>query len=723
MAGYSGSSQGDTANAATGVLQGFFGGSLNQLTDNLGDMIYGFGGDDFIFAGNGNDYIEGGPGHDALNGGAGDDTIHGYDPLRPEDSTGDEIVGNDGNDSLYGSGGADVMDGGDGDDVMSGGGADDIMWGNLGVDGLVGGDGNDTLYADLFNRRDDLAPNTLHGEGGNDVLIGAAGNDRLLGGAGDDVMEGADGADSFIFQLPGEVGAGEIIDGGAGTDRIELVDGVSFVQAASIASIEMVEFRNAVAATFLAQQVKTGMAANLVLKASFPGEGDDTFVVQMRAETSIDLASFNFERWEAGDHIRIEGDGDAETMTGSFYKDVLLGNGGNDILEGGFGNDTLDGGAGIDTLSGSFGDDFYVVDNAGDLVTETAGNGSADRVAVRVSYALAAVVAVELLTTTASTATTAINLSGNGLSQTITGNAGNNVLKDGGGAGDVMKGLAGNDAYLVYSAATTIIEGASQGISDKVAAAVDFTLGVNVHVETLATTKASGTSGIGLTGNALKQEIVGNAGANVLHDGGVGAADTLRGLGGNDTYRVFNAGDVIVEAFSQGTADRVTAAVDYKLATGVYVELLTTNGSTGTLDIDLTGNELAQEIIGNAGDNRLEGKGGNDTLRGLAGDDTFVFASALGAANVDTVLDFFVVEDRFLLSDAIFTALDTGTLAAAAFRANTTGLAQDANDRIVYETDTGEVYYDADGTGAAAGIEFATIDTGLALTNMDFSVA
>ena len=64
----------------------------------------------------------------------------------------------------------------------------------------------------------------------------------------------------------------------------------------------------------------------------------------------------------------------------------------------------------------------------------------------------------------------------------------------------------------------------------------------------------------------------------------------------------------------------------------------------------------------------------------------------------------------------------TGALAAAAFRANTTGLAGDASDRIIYETDTGRLLYDADGTGAAAGVQFATLATGLALTNNDFLV-
>ncbi|WP_442583365.1 hypothetical protein ACSBOB_15985 [Mesorhizobium sp. ASY16-5R] len=78
---------------------------------------------------------------------------------------------------------------------------------------------------------------------------------------------------------------------------------------------------------------------------------------------------------------------------------------------------------------------------------------------------------------------------------------------------------------------------------------------------------------------------------------------------------------------------------------------------------------------------------------------------------------------RFLLSDAIFKALTPGLLPAAAFQANTTGLAQDASDRIIYETDTGKLLYDANGTGAGGGIHLATVAVGLALTNADFSIA
>jgi serralysin len=405
-----------------------------------------------------------------------------------------------------------------------------------------------------------------------------------------------------------------------------------------------------------------------------------------------------------------------ENAVGGKGADTLIGNSAANVLRDGAGK--------ADTLKGLGGNDTYQIYTSGSKITETASGGTADRVAAAVDYVLGAGVYVEIMTTNSSAGTAGIDLTGNALKQDITGNAGINILHDGGkGAADILRGLGGNDTYRVFNSGDLIVETSSQGAADKVIAAVDYALGAGVYVEVMTTDNAAGTTAIDLTGNTLKQDITGNAGANILHDGGTGKADILRGLGGNDIYRVFNAGDVIVETSSQGASDRVMAGVGYALGTGVYVEILTTGSSTGKSSISLTGNEFAQEITGNYGANRLEGKGGSDTLRGLSGNDTFVFATALGSGNVDKILDFSVADDRFLLSDSIFKALTPGVLAASAFRANLTGLAGDASDRIIYETDLGRLFYDADGTGSAAGILFATITAGLALTNADFSVA
>src|SRR5690606_28721365 len=114
------------------------------------------------------------------------------------------------------------------------------------------------------------------------------------------------------------------------------------------------------------------------------------------------------------------------------------------------------------------------------------------------------------------------------------------------------------------------------------------------------------------------------------------------------------------------------------------------------------------------------GDGLSNVLTGWAGSDTFLFDCALGTWNIDQITDFNVAEDRIALDDAIFTTLPLGTLAADAFVTGTA--AADVNSRIVYNSSTGAVSYDADGTGGSAMVQFAALSTGLALTNDHFIV-
>ncbi|MEQ1954508.1 calcium-binding protein [Mesorhizobium sp. CN2-181] len=313
-------------------------------------------------------------------------------------------------------------------------------------------------------------------------------------------------------------------------------------------------------------------------------------------------------------------------------------------------------------------------------------------------------------------------LSGLAGNDAIDGGAGDDVLNGGAGA-DTMTGGSGNDVFYVNSQSDVAVELAGQGAADRITASADYALAPGAEIEQLRTTSSAGSASIDLTGNTLSQTITGNAGFNVLSDGGKGASDTLIGLSGNDTYRVYNSGDLIVETASQGASDRVMAALDYKLGTGVHVEVMTTNGTSGTSGIDLTGNELAQAVTGNAGANIIDGRGGSDTLRGSNGQDLFVFSTAPGAGNVDTLADFSVAADTIRLENAVFTALGpAGTLAATAFSANAAGIAQDADDRIVYDTATGGLFYDADGIGAMSAVQFAAMAAGLSVTNADFVV-
>ena len=159
----------------------------------------------------------------------------------------------------------------------------------------------------------------------------------------------------------------------------------------------------------------------------------------------------------------------------------------------------------------------------------------------------------------------------------------------------------------------------------------------------------------------------------------------------------------------------------YTLAAGSEIELLSAidPGSAARWTSPATNSPTA--IYGNAGANVLDGKGGNDLLTGGAGADIFAFTAALGAGNVDTIADFVAGTDKIGLDDAIFTAI--GGLGALNANAFVTGAgAADADDRIVYNSATGQLFYDADGNGGGAAILFATLQGAPVLAASDFQV-
>ncbi|MFI0844374.1 beta strand repeat-containing protein [Mesorhizobium sp. IMUNJ 23232] len=723
--------------------------------DNSNNTIDGRSGDDILLGFGGNDTLIGGAGFDDLSGGDQDDTLTGGadgDFLKGDAGFDTAVyTGSDAAVSINLAGGFSTGGDAQGDllssiekvigsffnDAFQGGEAGEQFFGSLGIDTIFGGGAADHLDGGLDQ-------DNLHGDAGDDILVGGFAGDNIDGGDGIDTATYVDsGAAVNIVMLLAIAQGGDAegdtftnvenlngsnfddnLGGDTGDNRIRGLDGAD--QLGGISGDDRLEGG-------LGDDTLNGDADNDTL---IGGAGAD----KLDGGTGIDIADYSASSGAVAVSLRLNsgsgGDAQGDTFTGieqvvgsALIDDLegdnaanrLFGGGQDDVLRGGGGGDTLDGGAGGDTLLGGEGNDLYIVTRT-DTIIEAAGEGTADRAAATESFTLGNGDNIEILSTTETKGFSDINLTGNTLKQEILGNAGFNVLHTGGGTADVMKGFGGNDIYRVFNSGDIVVETAGSGF-DLVLAAVDYKLGAGAEVERLFTNSSTGTSAIDLTGNAFQQEIAGNAGANTLHDGGAGEFDLMRGFGGNDTYRVFNSGDVIVESTSQGNADKVVAAVDYKLGAGVDIEIVQTNGSTGTTTIDLTGNEFGQQIIGNAGANRIEGKGGIDTLRGGSGADTFVFASTLGAANVDKILDFSVPADRMLLSDAIFTALDTGTLSAAAFRVNNTGLAQDASDHIIYERDSGKLFYDADGLGGLAGIHFATLTVGLALTSADFSVA
>jgi Ca2+-binding RTX toxin-like protein len=181
-----------------------------------------------------------------------------------------------------------------------------------------------------------------------------------------------------------------------------------------------------------------------------------------------------------------------------------------------------------------------------------------------------------------------------------------------------------------------------------------------------------------VTGSAYNDYLLGFAGTDILY--GKAGIDWLDGGGGNDVLR----------------------------------------GNSG--NDQLLGGDDNDKLRGDKGDDALNGGAGNDTLNGGAGLDQFLFDTVLNSStNHDRILDFSVADDTIALDQTIFTQLTTlGTLDAAGLFTGST--AHDADDRVIYNIATGNIYYDDDGNGPDAQLLFAHVTAGTALTNADFLI-
>jgi Ca2+-binding RTX toxin-like protein len=203
-------------------------------------------------------------------------------------------------------------------------------------------------------------------------------------------------------------------------------------------------------------------------------------------------------------------------------------------------------------------------------------------------------------------------------------------MLDGGSGADQMTGGAGDDQYYVDDAGDKAIEALDSG-TDSVQSTIGFILPANVENLELV-----GSGNMDGQGNGLNNTLTGNAWNNNL-DGGAGA-DTMIGDEGDDTYTVDNIGDQVQETPGAGL-DTVRSTINYTLGIGVENLIL-----LGTAGLSGTGNELDNNIIGNAGANKILGGFGLDTLTGGGEADIFIWTSTsqTGSASwsADIITDF-----------------------------------------------------------------------------------
>jgi len=300
----------------------------------------------------------------------------------------------------------------------------------------------------------------------------------------------------------------------------------------------------------------------------------------------------------------------ADTLYGGSGNDTLNGAGGADTLIGGAGSDSLDGGAGADTMQGGLGDDTYYVDEAGDVVNESAAAGN-DTVNSSITYTLGADVENVVLSGSSN-----INATGNSSNNELTGNSGNNSLNGGAGV-DTMSGGLGDDTYVVDNAGDIVNEAGSAGNDTIETTLASYTLGSNVENLTY-----TGAGAFMATGNTLANTLTGNTGNDTFIAQGSDGNDTIFGDGGNDTY----------------DASSITSGVTYN----ANAQTISYTGSTDSLN-------SIENLVGGTGVNSLNFAGvgagvvinmsGTTTDDGNGGLFTFSnFKNFTGSAHNDTVV-------------------------------------------------------------------------------------
>jgi serralysin len=289
----------------------------------------------------------------------------------------------------------------------------------------------------------------------------------------------------------------------------------------------------------------------------------------------------------------------------------------------------------------------------------------------------------------------------------------------GGPGADHMAGGLGNDVYGVDNVGDVVTELAGQGF-DTVYSSVSFTLPANVEVLFLV----EGAGNINGTGNALGNALIGNSGANVLTGG---AGDDVYGVNGNI--------DTVIELPGNGY-DEVYSSADYSMTPNVETLFLvgtaingignaTNNAIIGDDQNNIlqTGDGTFEFINGGNGNDVLIGGHGHDELFGGTGNDMFRFNELAdvynGASNVgDLIIDFTLGQDKIQIYAKNFglsVVADGGN-----FFSGTVPTSHLATPTLLYNTASGNLFYDADGTGAGGLVLLAHLANVASIHASDF---
>lgn len=373
------------------------------------------------------------------------------------------------------------------------------------------------------------------------IVQGTRRNDVLFGSLGHTVFYGKGGDDVFYVRMRED----QIIEeAGEGNDTV--VSSVTYTAPTHVENLTLVGTDNIFGFGNNSDNILTGNSGNNRLSG---GRGKDTLYGM------------------AGNDLLLGGDGN-DWLDGGSGNDILRGDAGSDTLYGGDGNDRLEGGAGADRMNGGNGNDVYIVDDAGDVIIETA-YGGMDTVESSVSHTLATHVENLILTGSAN-----IYGAGNNSDNVLTGNGGYNRLNAGRG-NDVIYGMGGEDTLNGGEGHDRLYGGEGKDL-------------------------LNGDEGDDqLYGEAGNDRLNGGAGHDLL-DGGEGD-DALNGGSGNDVY-LFGKGygrDTITDSDGFNIV-RLGAGIrvqDLQIAIKGNAWVLSLNGTNDSLTVNIPSGQTISDII------------------------------------------------------------------------------------------------------------------------------
>ena len=644
----------------------------NKAQPNIGNIIIGGGGndtitggskDDTISGGNGDDTISGGKGVNILDGGNGNDTykisvddeesINGnswvWDPkpnaVLPRMLT--SITDGSGIDTIILTGKSSydkdhyekfeidmtktTIENLDASAIIkdlglkiTGNALDNFIIDGTGHDTVDSGAGDDTIFDYATYTDSDGVEWSL----GN-IINAGTGNNTVVTGAGNDYITALNG-DDFIYDYGGD----NIINAGDGKNRVYTGAGQDYITTGTgddyIISGDGDDY------------IDGGTGSNTL----FGCTGDDTYIINSLNDTvleednsgndtlklslsstisSLDLANYeNFENldgaWSLSPTLTLTGNNLDNTLTSGFGANLLIGKDGNDTycIHGGETSVNITDTSGTDTIK-------LLDDGQGQF------NGQSNATVSLAAYADienldgSEMIGAHLGDPKHEVLPTDLILTGNALNNKITGGSGNDTLNGGAGVNTLTGGL-GDDTYIISSASDKCIEAANGG-NDTIqlvggSTPFSFSLAGYNNIENLDGSQYTGA--LTITGDASDNTLVGGLGSN-----------TLIGGDGNDTYFLNSTVNEITETGGIDTVmlSSTSAVLSVDLSTYANVENIDASLSNNILT--LTGNTLANTIVGGTNINILNGGAGDDIYVINSTSDT-INESAIGGG-IDTI--------------------------------------------------------------------------------------